>query len=59
MNKTIKIINDKTGKTISRTVEISDMIDNAGNQFSQAISKDGLVARLRDIGYGEKEWYLI
>ncbi len=59
MGKTIKIINDKTGKSISRVVNISEMIDNAGNQFSQAVSKDGFVARLRDIGYGEKEWYLI
>lgn len=59
MRKTIKIINDRTGKSITRVVNISEMIDIAGYRFSQAVSKDGLIARLRDIGYGEKEWYLL
>ena len=53
----IAIINDKTGKIITRNVEISDLIDNDGNQFSQAVSKDGLIARLRRED-GEKVWYL-
>lgn len=59
MSKKITIINDKTGKSINRTVEITDLIDNNGNQFSQAVSKDGIVARLRGAGYGEKEWVKI
>ena len=53
----IAIINDKTGKIITRNVEISDLIDNDGNQFSQAVSKDGLIARLRRED-GEKVWHL-
>ena len=58
MNK-ITIINDKTGKSITRAVEISDLIDNDGNQFSQAVSRDGLIARLRRNEFGDKEWFLV
>ena len=54
----ITIINDKTGKTINRSVEISELIDNNGNRFSQAVFNGG-IARLRRDEFGEKEWYLV
>lgn len=55
----ITILNRKTGKTIRRNVDIADYIDGDGYQYSQAVSRDGLVARCSRDEYGELYWFLV
>lgn len=54
--ETIAIFNPTTHRHFFRKVAISRLIDNHGNQFSQAVSKDGIVARLYSNEHGESYW---
>lgn len=54
----IWIYNDCTGKTISRNVVIENKFDEDGNEYSEALTLDGIVCHCRELEDGSMQWHI-